>query len=41
MTNLIDGERYWLGVCYGIYRADGDYFLLGNTWVARSQTIFA
>ena len=40
MNKLIDGEKYWLGSCFGVYNEDGDYFVLGNCVVYRYKTIY-
>ena len=40
-TLLIDGERYWLGACFGTYRASTDCFVFGNCFVAKDDTVYA
>ena len=41
MNFPIDGQSYWLGAVWGIYRAKGDYFDVGNTFVYRLMTVYA
>jgi hypothetical protein len=40
MENLIDGNKYWLGAVWGVYNKENDYFVVGNTFVYRWDTIY-
>jgi hypothetical protein len=37
---LIDGEKYWLGATWAIYRKESDTFQGGNWFVYRENTIY-
>jgi hypothetical protein len=38
---LIHGAAYWLGATYGEYSEQYDAFFVGNSFVPRSNTVFA
>jgi hypothetical protein len=37
---LVDGGLYWLGAVFATYKVDQDIFVIGNTWIWRSSTIY-
>jgi len=39
-NTLVNGKKYWLGACWGVYEVESDTFSLGNCFVYRYDTIF-
>ena len=39
-VKLIDGNKYWLGACFGKFSKKDNCFLLGNCYIDRFKTIY-